>query len=158
MAFTGTGFAPSEAVVIQGDDSAATVIYAANTTVSGVFTLRGSVHSAPYGRHTLTAIGQTSAKTAQTTFFELPVLGLRPATASVGATIGVGGYGFAARESVILHWGFVTGPALASTVSTGSGSTSTFFTVPTGATAGKHPIYGVGQTSHAVGQAALTVQ
>jgi len=76
----------------------------------------------------------------------------------VGATIGVAGYGFAAGESVVLHWGSVTGPVVATTVSNSSGSASTFLTVPTGATAGKHPLYGVGQTSHAVGQAVLTVQ
>jgi len=158
VTFTGTGLGPSETVVIRGDDSAATVLYGATTAASSVFTLRGPVHPAPYGRHILTATGQTCGKTARTTFFELPVLALRPGTGSVGATIGVGGYGYAAGESVVLHWGSVMGPVVATTASNSGGSASTFFTVPTGATAGKHPLYGVGQSSHAVGQGVLTVQ
>ena len=109
------------------------------------------------GRMWLTAVGQTSGRTASATFTEGPLLVLQPFSGSEGTTVDVTGYGFGASETVQVRWNTPSGAVLASGVTNTQGTISTFITVPSGATMGKDRGLGVRQPSSALASAPFTV-
>jgi hypothetical protein len=120
---------------------------------------RFSVPPAISGTHTIIAVGLPSGRVAAVAMLVKPRLILGPSAGARGQTVAVAGFGFR-QEVVAVSWDSLPqllGTRPANALGSFSGTTALTFTVPLSATVGPHLVYGVGETSHAVGAAVFTV-
>lgn len=151
---TGTNFAPSAPVDIFWDSANSRPIAATTSNTSGSFSVTITAPQAISGWHAVIARGQPSGPIASAAVRMTPWLILSPRAGAMGSKVAAIGFGFGAQESVTLYWDKPL-RFLGSVRSTAQGSfygpTAVTFTVPLGVTPGFHVVYGIGQTSHAIG-------
>jgi hypothetical protein len=106
-------------------------------------------------------VGKSSGKIGGAPFFVTPRLILDPKSGTPGSTIVAKGFRFGAHESVKVYWNNprqLLGTARANVNGTFQGSDAVTFTIPSGAPPGINVVSGTGQTTHAIGAGAVTVQ
>ncbi len=153
---TATGFNGSETVRFYWDNTSSSPLAAA-TAANGTAATALVIPNATTGQHTVYAVGGTSGRQASTTFTVRPYLTRTPIQGPVGTSIDLTVTGFGPNEQVRVNWETTTGPVIATlnTDATGTGSTS--FPMPEGAT-GQHDYTGFGLTSGARAWGALFIE
>jgi len=157
---TGTNFGPSETLYLFWDSVHSSPITTTAATAAGSFVTRFSVPQAISGTHTVIAYGQTSGKAAYAILRVQPRLIVSPSSGATGTRLVTAGFGFGKQELVAVYWdkpAQVLGSSTTSATGSFFGTTALTITVPSTATLGRHVVYGVGQTSHAVGATYVTV-
>ncbi len=154
---TGTAFTAGEPVALYWDSSATAPLTTTTAPPDGSVVTRISVPQTVAGRHTLIAVGQTSATAAFAYVHVAPLLFSVPHAGVAGSQSFVLGAGFGAHEPVTLYWDKPV-QALGTATSTTLGSVGMTITIPLSATSGLHLIYAIGQTTHAVTAGVFMVQ
>jgi hypothetical protein len=104
--FTGTGFAPSEQVLIYLNGSGGVPAMTTTATSNGSFSVNFAIPFGLKGRQTLTAIGDESRASARNGFLVMPYMPSVQAStygALPGTTISFYAKGFAANEVVLVY-------------------------------------------------------
>ncbi len=145
VAVMGAGFGANEVLCINFGTTQAIVTTIPN--VFGTFSACFTVDTQPYGKKTITVVGQNSGIMAAATFNIVPnIVFIVPTMGIVGSIVTVSGNGFAASESLRIEFG--TTKTIATTVSNVSGAFSARFTVDT-QPYGVKTVAAVGMTSNA---------
>jgi hypothetical protein len=161
LTIKGSGFAPTETVDIYANHISSTPIDTTVANASGSFAVTGREPQAPYGPLEMYALGQSSGKLGAATLFITPVLVMNPKTGVPGSTTAAQGFGFGAGEAVDFYWDNprqFLGSATANGLGSISGRRALTITIPANASPGINRVIGVGQTTHAIGVGAITVQ
>lgn len=153
---SGTGFAPSENVVVADD---AGLYRAATADNSGAFAITGPVRPAPYGPNSFVAVGQSSLKLGVAKFFVTPRLFATPSVVTAGTQVTVEGLGFNAGNSVDVYVDgfFFVGSATTDKHGTFAGNNAVTFTITPGLPLGTHFVSGLG-SNNVFARTAITVQ
>jgi hypothetical protein len=154
VAVSGANFGASETVKVFWDNGA-TPLATPTTAADGSFAANVVVPQAPAGMHTLTAVGQTSGKTAPAAFQVKPAIYVFPSTGKAGSVAYLVGVGFGSSETVAGLWypGF---GVLNAATSNAAGTVAVAFLVPAGA-AGAHYVIGDGLSSKVAASVPFTV-
>jgi hypothetical protein len=154
VAVTGTNFGASEPVNVYWDSLHTKALTTTVTSSVGSFSASFTAPQAISGTHTLIAVGLHTYRYALATITVHPELFVAPASGTAGSKEVTIGFGFGAAEAVKEYWDTPLTPLGATTSNTlGSfyGASAITSTVPLRATTGQHYLYGVGQTSQALG-------
>jgi len=157
----GSGFAPSETVIINAGQFGSSPIGTAVADASGGFNVTAHVPRHPYGPSDIFAIGRTSARLGASNFFVTPVLSATSASGLPGGAAKVQGFGFGAGEIVNVYWGNLR--ELIGAISTGRsgsflGPGALSIIIPSNAPPGINAVIGLGQTTQALGIGEVIVQ
>jgi WD40 repeat protein len=157
LTMTGSGFAANEAVDIYQRGYSPSPVYSLAADGNGSFTLPFREPQIPYGVLTDYAIGKTSGKIGACEFQVTARLVMSPNTGAPGDTALAKGLGFGAGEAVKIYW---NNPRtfLGTTIANNKGGASLTITIPTGVALGASAVFGVGQTTKAIGKGWITVQ
>src|SRR5581483_11469810 len=90
----GVHFGASEAVNVYWDGTATPPLTRTTTDASGAFTATARVPLAPFGLHTLIAVGQTSGISDSAPFQVTPIVALAPTSGLSGTVVTARGAGF----------------------------------------------------------------
>jgi hypothetical protein len=157
LALAGSGFTPNEAVNLYAGAITTPPAGVANADSSGSFTLTAQERQLPYGLITFYAIGQSSGKVGVFGFEVTARIVMNPTNVTPGGTATALGYGFGAGEAVRIYW-YNPRRLLGTVTASNKGSSSLTVTIPSDAPAGNNLVFGVGQTTQAIGKGHLTVQ
>src|SRR5690606_27997408 len=108
----GAGFAPGEWVDLYWGSRQATSITEVTANEAGAWTTAVTVPESPAGPHRIFATGETSGLRLRGTVEVIPDLVREPVSGGPGTQVAVNVTGFAALESVDLHWGDASGQLL----------------------------------------------
>lgn len=143
LTFAGSGFSPNEEVKIYSQGIGSPVLIEKAADAAGSFTATAGAPNSVYGPRLFLCQGQSSGKTAATSFSAETRVIVTPNSGEVGNIATVTGFGFAANETVQVYWDNTQtnlGLTSANVDGTFSGSAAIVFTVPFGATPGTHTI------------------
>jgi hypothetical protein len=138
----GTNFKSGERVKIFWDTTSSTPL--STPTASGTCGVSASttVPAAVNGPHTLIAVGQTSGKSASSTFTVRAAEKLAPASGVTGTRVTAALSGFKAHQAVTLRWDTTSGTVLATVATNAAGGATATFRVPS-TTRGTHRVLGI---------------
>ncbi len=158
VTLTGSGFAPTESIELYGGHiGAPPLLGTATTDANGSFSAVAQEPQQPYGPMDVYAVGVSSHKLGVATLSVTPALAMSPASAPPGGTTVAYGLGFGAGETVDLYWN--NPRQLLGTATAGGRGTSTLtITIPANASPGLNQVFGVGQTTKAIGLGEITVK
>jgi hypothetical protein len=157
---TGANFGGSESVNLYWGAAHGIPLATALADGTGSFQVTFTVPQEISGTHTIVAVGLRTYTSAVASIAIHPELITRPASGTVGTTVVTMGFGFSATEPVKVYWGkpsTLLGTTTSNAQGSFYGSSAVTGTVPLLAPNGLHYLYGVGQTSRAVGSGAFTV-
>jgi hypothetical protein len=158
VAVSASGFAPSETVTLFAYANVPTAIGTATADTSGNATVEGQIPQTSFGTCGLQAVGQSSGTVASGTISVGSRLLASPTTGTIGESVTVTGFGFAAGEEVNVKW-LSPQTLLGSAVTNGNGSFSGLtFAIPSGVAPGSNAVIATGQKSGAVAGAQIIVQ
>ncbi len=160
LTFEGSGFSPDETVQIYSGGLGSAVLASAIAGSDGSFTVGAVAPDSAYGPRVFIAAGRESGKQATANFSIAPRLILNPPSGATGSTAAVNGFGFGVQETVKVWWNSprtLLGVISADVHGTFGGGAALKFTVPPAAQ-GKNGIFGVGETSGALGSGSFTVE
>ena len=151
------GFTAFETVNLIAYASAPMAIGTTTADADGVANVTGHIPQTPFGTLGLQAVGQTSGMVASGTIQVHPRVSVSPNTGGQGTLVTAAGFGFAARENVIVIW---PNPQtiLGSATANKSGTISGQFAIPFGAPPGTSEVLARGQKTGALAGAQITVQ
>jgi hypothetical protein len=175
LAFSPTSSFPGEVVTVTCSG------FVANETINlvyehgnksfnlGTLTADGSgsavgtqnVPKGPYGTYLVYALGQSSGLFGAATFPVTPKLLLNPNVGAPGSTSVAQGVGFGKGETVNIYWSNprqLLGTATADNSGSFLDGSAPTITIPTGAATGLDAVFGVGQSTKAIGKGWITVQ
>jgi hypothetical protein len=157
IAMMGSGFAPSETVHISIDRAGARLFLTVTTDADGSFTVTAPVVQHPHGPMELYAVGLSSGKLGAATLFVTPALAMNPGSVAPGGTTEAQALGFGAGEAVDIYW---SNPRrlLGTATANEQGSGALTITVPANASPGINGLFGIGETSHAIGIGEVVVR
>jgi hypothetical protein len=159
---TGSGFAPLETVNIYAGQpiSGGSPVTMVVTDASGSFTVTIRVPQHPYASMDVYALGHTSNTLGAASFFVTPGLIMDPGSGLPGGATAAQGLGFGAGETVNVYWDsprLLLGAATANSQGSFVGSSALTITIPANASPGSNVVFGVGQTTTAVGLGKIEV-
>ncbi len=144
LTFTGSSFAPNEAVAIYTDGVGSPVLVSSAADSSGSFTATVPAPAYVNGFRGFLAAGHHSGKLGAAPFKVVASLTLDPDAGPVGSSVLASGYGFTAGDPIELHWpGDIR--AVGTGTADGAGSFSVRFTVPSGFADGAYTVSARGQ-------------
>jgi len=161
LTFNGSSFAPNESVTIYTKGIGSATLATATADSSGSFTTTAREPGLPYGSTNFLATGQTSGKVGAAPFSVRPRLIMTPSSGTPGSTIAAEGFGFGGGEAVQVYWGNprqLLGTARANENGAFHGNTALTITIPAGAPLGTNAVWGLGETTQAIGAGPVTVQ
>ena len=142
ISISGSGFAPSETVVLSVDSITAGRVETVAASGSGSFGATLTLGQASTGYHTIFAAGETSKRLGIATLTVTSELTVSPSSVAPGGTISVEGYGFSpfATLSVTLSNTTPLGKPEANIKGTFSGGSGISYTIPAGTSPGVYTI------------------
>lgn len=165
MSITETHFGASELVNIYGNIAGSTSIYSTTAAIGGAFSIVRTVLQGVHGLHLLAAVGQTSAMSATAPFTIAALTTLQHAQGDQDSVDVLSGARFGAHETVKGYWSRISAAPFTVTATTTSltsfgavaGAAGITFTVPF-SPAGVYAVYGLGQSSKALGLTYFTIK
>jgi IPT/TIG domain len=160
LAFTGTGFAPGESVLIYTSGVGSDILARATAGTAGAFTADAREPESPFGPRMFLGVGRRSGKLGAANLSVTTRLILQPTSGPPGSTVTVQGYGFASDEELSINWNESTrlGRVAANVHGTFNGAGSVTFTVPAGAAPGIYTVTAKGAIPRLRGVASFTVE
>ena len=150
LTLTGSGFDPSETVIVYGGHIGAPPIIATVTTdATGSFTAAARIPRHPFGPTDVYALGATSQKLGAASISITPALIVSPDAVDPGGTTTAQMAGFGAGEIIDIYWKEPR-QFLGTTSANAGGSAGIVITVPPDAPGGHNAVIAVGQTTKAI--------
>jgi hypothetical protein len=154
---TGSGFAPTETVAIYANRIGGTPLLTTTTDANGNFTVSSREPQIPYGPISFYAAGQTNGKLGAASYFVTAAMVMTPGSGVPGDAITAHGVGFGAGEEVSVYWNEPR-QLLGTTTANAQGGTSLQITIPANAATRGNKVFGVGQTTSAIGSGGILVK
>jgi hypothetical protein len=127
-------------------------------TASGNATVEGRIPQTAFGTFGLQLVGSISGTVASGAISISPVLLLSPATGTIGETVTLTGFGFAAGEKVNVNW-ISPSTSLGNSTAYANGTFPTLtFAIPVGAPPGPNAVIATGQRRGAIATAQIVVK
>ena len=162
VTITGAGFAASETIkVICYYGSSFVDLGTLTADASGAGSTIAHVPPVAHGTYLLYAIGQSSGLFGAALLSITPILSMNPNTGTVGSTVVAQGFGFGAGEPVQVYWNnprIFLGTATANNRGSFLDGSALTIMIPTDAPTGPNAVFGVGQSTKAIGKGWITVQ
>ena len=162
IAIAGSGFAANENIqVVWQHGSTSKVLATLTADASGSASGTTNLPLTAYGTNLVYALGESSGLFGAALLSVTPRMSTVPNAGAPGTRAVAQGSGFGAREMVQIYWASplqLLGTAIANADGTFTADTALGFTIPAGAAPGENVIYGVGESTHAIGKGAITVE